>query len=248
MDIAELEHIGLKEKEAKIYIVLLKEGSILANQLAKRTGILRASIYDYLDVLIEKGFASYTISSGKKYFQAVNPEKLIDSFEEQKRIEEEALKSLVPKLSAFQNIPTQKSVVEVFEGKEGIKTAMSTILKENPKELRIYGSSGVGYELLPAYLEHWHNKRIKNKINIRIIYNDVIHSRERINKGPSLKLAKIRFFPIKDESFTGTILYNNVILITFWNKESPLAIQITSKDISKNYNNNFEVLWKIAKK
>jgi len=84
MDLDFFEKIGLKEKEARVYIALLKYSPSLANQVAKKSGILRSSIYDYLDVLLEKGFATYTIKSGKKFFQATSPEKIIENFEEQK--------------------------------------------------------------------------------------------------------------------------------------------------------------------
>ena len=247
MDTSQLGKIGLKEKEAKVYIALLKEGSSLANSLAKKTNILRSSIYDYLDVLLDKGFVSYTIISGKKYFQAVSPQKILDNFEEEKRREEETLKQIIPELSKLQGLAEKKAKVEVFEGKEGMKTVMSYILKEKPKEILIYGSSGVSYKLLPFFMEHWHKERIKLKIPIRIIYNQVQESRERIKKGPSLKLAKIKFFPIKDVSLTGTIIYSNKALITIWNIEMPLAISIDSKDIAKNYKDNFEILWKTVK-
>ena len=248
MDISHLEKIGLKEKEAKIYISLLKEGSSLANQLAKHTNILRSSIYDYLEILLEKGFISYTIKSGKKYFQAVDPDKILDKFKEQKQREEESLKQIVPELSKLQNISEKKAKIEVFEGKEGMKTAMSYILKEKPKEILIYGSSGVSYKLLPYFLEHWHNERIRLKIPIRIIYNNVPEAKERIKKGPSLRLAKIKFFPLKSFSLTGTLIYNNSILITMWSLESPLAILIKNEEIGKDYRDNFEILWKTAKK
>src|SRR3989344_6992885 len=161
---------------------------------------------------------------------------------EKKRREEETLKQIIPELSKLQGLAEKKAKVEVFEGKEGMKTVMSYILKEKPKEILIYGSSGVSYKLLPFFMEHWHKERIKLKIPIRIIYNQVQESRERIKKGPSLKLVKIKFFPIKDVSLTGTIIYNNKVLITIWNLEMPLAISIDSKDIAKNYKDNFEIL------
>lgn len=243
MDIVQLEKIGLKEKEARVYIALLKEGPSLANSLAKKTNILRSSIYDYLDVLLDKGFVSYTIISGKKYFQAVDPQKILDNFEEEKRREEETLKQIVPELSKLQGLTEKRAKIEVFEGKEGMKTVMSYILKEKPKEILIYGSSGVSYKLLPFFMEHWHRERIKLKIPIRIIYNYVQESRERIKKGPPLKLVKIKFFPIEDVSLTGTMIYNNKVLITIWNPEIPLAISIESEEISKNYKNNFKILW-----
>ncbi|MGV8152208.1 MAG: TrmB family transcriptional regulator [Candidatus Nanoarchaeia archaeon] len=248
MDISQLESIGLKEKEAKVYISLLKHGESLANSLAKETEILRSSIYDYLDVLIEKGFVSYTIKSGKKYFHAVDPSKILNNFEEEKKRQEQALKEIVPKLSELQNISENKAKVEVFEGKEGLKSVFSYILKDNPKEVLVYGSSGVSHKLLPFFMEHWHNQRIKQKIHIKIIYSDVPESKERIKSGPPMKFMDIKFMPIKNFSLTGTMIYDNKVLITMWNSQTPLAISIESEDIAKQYKDNFEVLWKISKK
>ncbi|MFH1053078.1 MAG: helix-turn-helix domain-containing protein [Candidatus Woesearchaeota archaeon] len=246
MDISQLEKIGLKEKEARIYIELLKEGPSLANQIAKKTNILRSSIYDYFDILLDKGFVSYAIKSGKKYFQAVDPRKIIDNFEEKKKKEEDSLNQIIPELAKLQNLALKKTDVEVFEGKEGMKTAMSYILKEKPKEIMIYGSSGVSYKIIPFFMKHWHDQRIKQGTKLRIIYNYTSESLKRIKEGPSLKFAKIKFMPIKNVSLTGTLISKNRVLLTIWNKENPLAILIDSKEISNNYKDNFEVLWKSA--
>lgn len=248
MDMSQLEKIGLKEKEARVYVALLKKGETLANQLAKETNILRSSIYDYLDILLEKGFASYVVKSGKKYFHAVDPKKILDNFEEAKKREEVALKDIVPKLMELQDVARKGAHVEVFEGKEGMKTVFSRILKDGPKEILVYGSSGVAHKLLPFYMEHWHKQRIKQKIKIKIIYNKVAESRERIKSGPSVKLMDIKFLPIENVSLTGTMIYNDKILILMLNPESSLAISIESADISKQYTDNFGVLWKGAKK
>ncbi len=248
MDVLQLESLGLKKKEAKIYLVLLKEGSLLANALAKETNILRSSTYDYLDILVDKGFVTHTIQSGKKYFQAVDPYKLLDQFEERKKQEEEILKEIIPKLTQLQGFQKKNVSVEVFEGKEGMKSAISYILKENPSKLFVYGSSGVGYKLLPFYLEHWHKQRIKRKIQMNIIYNETEEAQERIKKGPALGKTNIRYLQIHHSSLTGTLIYNETVLLTIWNKETPLAIKIQGKDISKTYKENFDILWKTAKK
>lgn len=247
MEINQLKRAGLKEKEARVYVTLLKEGPSLANSLAKKTNILRSSVYDYLEILLEKGFISYTIQSGKKYFQAVEPEKVFDNFIEQKQKEEEALKQIIPELTKIQNTAEKKARVEVFEGKEGMKSAMSYVLKEKPKEIFIYGSSGVSYKVIPFFMEHWHTERAKQKILLKIIYNNSKETQERIKTGPTLKLAQIKFLPIENFSLTGTIIYKKFVLITLWNIETPLAILIKSDEIAKDYKDNFELLWKIAK-
>lgn len=248
MEITQLEKIGLKEKEAKIYIALITKGESLANQLAKETKILRSSIYDYLEILLEKGFVSYVIKSGKKYFQAVDPNKILDNFEEKKKEEEKTLRDIIPKIKKIQNTSKNKTKTEIFQGKEGIKTVFSYILKESPKEILSYGSSGASYKILPYFMEHWHNQRVKQNINLKIIYNRVQESKERIKKGPSLKKSEIRFLPIKDISLTGTLIYNNKVLMLILNPESPLAIFIESDEISKQYKNDYSILWKNSTK
>jgi len=244
MDLAQLEEIGLKEKEAKIYIALLQHGLSSVNRLAKKTSILRTSVYDYLEILLEKGFISYTIQSGKKYFQAVNPQKIIDNFEEERKRKDQALKNIVPELIKLQSISKQESKIEVFEGKGGMKSAMSCVLRDNPIEILVHGSSGVGYKLLPFYLEHWHKERVKRKIKLKIVYNDLPESKERIKKGPSLKCSEIRYMQVNHTSLTGTLIFNNKILLTIWDLESPFAILIESDSVAETYRDNFGVLWK----
>ena len=128
-----------------------------------------------------------------------------------------------------------------------MKTAMTRVLENKPKELMIYGSSGVGYKLLPYFLIHWHNKRVKKKIPMRIIYNSKEYAKPRVKEGPSLKLSKIKYSDEKAISLTGTIIYNNFILLTIWNEVHPVAISIESDEINKSYKDNFEILWKNAK-
>lgn len=245
---SQLEKIGLKEKEVRVYIALLKKGETLANQLAKETNILRSSIYDYLDILLEKGFASYVVKSGKKYFRATDPEKILDNFEEQKEREKNALIEIVPRLSELQNVDGKKANVEVFEGKEGIKTALSRILKDNPKDMVVHGSSGVAHKLLPFYMEHFHKKRVRQKLGMKIIYNRVPEARERVKSGPSLKYADVKFLPIEESSASGNLIYGDKVMMFILNPETPLIILIESKDIAKQYKKNFEILWEIAKR
>lgn len=243
----DLKPFGLRERESEVYLALLKNGPCLANKLAKKTNLVRTTVYDYLDVLVERGLASYTIQSGKKYFSAIDPEKLLDSFEEKKQAEEIALKSMVSQLKQIHSIKDNSVKVDVFEGKEGMKTAFNQILKGKPKLMISYGSSGSGYKLLPIFMEKWHKQRIKQGMFLKIIYNNVSNSYERIKNGPKLDLSEIKIFSINNFSLIGTILYNETVLLTFWNPEAPLAISIQSKEMSKNYKDNFEILWKNAK-
>ena len=55
MENTQLEKIGLSPNEAKCYLTLLKEGSASANEISRRSGIHRVSVYDAFRGLREKG-------------------------------------------------------------------------------------------------------------------------------------------------------------------------------------------------
>ncbi len=245
MEIIEsLQKFGLSEKEAKVYIANLELGNSLAGDIALKSNLPRTLVYDLLERLIDLGLASYAIKNNKKYFQASNPEKLF-------RILKEKLSSvskILPKLKELEKSDgVKRPKVQIFEGKEGMKTVMDDILKSNIKVFLAYGSSRSSYEIIPAFIEDWHKQRAKKKILMRIIYNNTKESKEKISKfKKSLRLTYYKFMPIELESPTATLIYANKVVLQSWTKE-PFAVMIESKEMAENQKKYFEELWKIAK-
>ena len=62
-----LEKLGLTETESKIYMILLRLGSTHVTPVIKKAELHRATVYDVLDRLIEKGLVSYIIKEGKRF-------------------------------------------------------------------------------------------------------------------------------------------------------------------------------------
>ena len=54
-----LEELGLTKNEIKIYLALLELGTTPAGILIKKVDMHRASVYDVIDQLINKGLISY---------------------------------------------------------------------------------------------------------------------------------------------------------------------------------------------
>jgi sugar-specific transcriptional regulator TrmB len=77
-----LKSLGLSDKEIKIYLANLQLGSSLVQKIANFAGLNRTSAYDLLKSLEQKGFVSHTIQSGKRFYQAAQPTKLIDMLKE----------------------------------------------------------------------------------------------------------------------------------------------------------------------
>lgn len=118
-----LQEIGLSDKEAQVYVELLKTDHSSVLDLAKTTGIKRPTVYVVLTTLAEKGLVSETQIGKKTHYQAEPPERLESYLERQKTVLDEhtsRLKDVIPQLKSIQRASGAKPVVKYFEGKEGI--------------------------------------------------------------------------------------------------------------------------------
>ncbi len=241
MDKEVLINAGFTLREADAYIALLQLQEALVSEIANKTKENRTHLYDTLNSLIVKGLASYVIKNGKKYFRPSQPEKVIDYLKEKQKIVEEYL----PELKDMYKLRAKIPIIEVFEGKEGIKTVLQDILREN-KEWFCLGSTGKSKELIPFFLEHFHKQRIKQKIPLKVIYNDDKFGKERGKEVRKQKYAQVKYM-LKTSPVT-TYVYGDKVIIILWEKEKLIAIMINDNDIADSYKSYFNLLWKIAKK
>jgi sugar-specific transcriptional regulator TrmB len=243
MEIEEtLKEIGLAEEEIKVYLILLKVGSSLASKVSEETKINRSHVYQLLERLITKGFVSYVIKENRKYFSAVNPEKIVQIIKEK----EQKLKDILPNLLSLASFEKEKPIVEIFEGKEGIKTILNDILKTK-EEWLAFGSSGKGQEVLSFYAEHWEKEREKLKINLRGILDSSESGLKRGKEIAQRKHTKIRYVKENYSSPSSTWIYGDRLAFVIWSKEHSFAIRMISKEITNNFKKHFEILWKNAK-
>ena len=241
MDKNILVNAGLTLRESEAYLALLELKESLVSELSKKTKENRTHLYDTLNSLIKKGLASYVIKNGKKYFRPSSPEKIIDYLREKEKLIEEKL----PELNELYKPKIKAPVIEVFEGKEGIKTVLRDVLKEN-KEWLCLGSTGKSKEVIPFFLEHLHKQRVKQKLKLKVIYNNDKFGRERGKEVEKQKYSEVKYMP--KTSPTTTYIYGEKVIVIVWEKEKLVAVMIQDKDIADSYRSYFNGLWKIGKK
>jgi len=239
-----LEKFGLSEKESKTYLACLELGESSAKDISLKSKLPRTLTYDLLEKLIQTGLISYINKNNKKYFLAANPKELINILNEKK----ETITNLLPELNLLNKSTINlKPQVEVFEGKEGMKTVMNDILKTKIKEFHAYGSSRSSLDIIPAFMEEWHKKRIKQKISMNVIYNNTVETKKKLKRKKSLKLTNIKIMNINLESPSATVIYGDKIALQYWTKE-PYTVVIKNKEMASNQKNYFKEMWKIAEK
>ena len=230
-----LKILGLNERESQVYLTLLKEQTSNASSLARLTKINRTTVYLELENLIKRGLVSFATKNNVREFRAANPEKFLQIMNTQK----ERFENILPQLQSLYN-PSNTYNVEVFEGKEGIKTFYQDIY-QNAKEFYVLGATGKATEVLKFEYPHFMQEFIAKNITEKVIAN--FDSKAIFQKHPSSHVA-VKYLPKKHKSFVTTILYNGKVAIQSL-QEKVYVIIIADSLLYQTYKNQFDLLWKL---
>ncbi len=234
--IESLVQAGLTESEAKVYLVLARQGQMTAGSIAKAVSFHRRTVYDVLQRLLEKGLVSKISQNNKQVFRASAPQCLKDYFEEKINIVNE----IIPKLTKTVQEQEQEQV-RFYKGKYGLKTVFEDQISE-AKPILIFSASPQAYELFKFYFKWWDLRRKEKKISVKAIFST--NMRNKLKKIP---LAQIKFIPERYMGPTSINIYGNKVSQIMWNKDESSAILISNKQMSDNYRKFFDLLWKRAK-
>jgi len=237
----------LTKGESKVYITLVELGESSIGNIIKISGVSSSKIYDILKRLSEKGLVSSINKNGKQYFSSSNPERLNEILKQEKKKLEESdknLKIIIENLNSRKNISEPLSVLSSYEGINGMKTVLDSILENLKKgdEILILGSPKAVGEKAGGFLKDWQKRRLKTGSVCRIITDVDAPSWEEIwwekSKKKRLTLTK------KSKSISPSYLVitkNSVTTIYF--SGIILSFIIKHKDIASRYIDFFNTLW-----
>ena len=157
-----LRSVGLSQNEIKVYLTLLDNGSTKAGKIAKLSKIDRSSCYNALQMLMEKGFASYVLIGKIKWFQAVGPKRILDYLKEQ----EDDIKEILPDLQERHKSHKVEGQVRLFKGIKGIKTLFLDIIRTE-KDNYVFGSEGQFSEKMPDFAYQFDRMKKEKNINTK---------------------------------------------------------------------------------
>ncbi len=120
-----LQEIGLSEKSAAIYLALLNKRRMTVAELARESGIKRATCYEYIDQLLVKGFLLREPVGKRMFYSAVNPQKVLADFKKKTAL----LEASVEEMAKIQDEATDKARVVFYEGKREIRSIYDDLFK-----------------------------------------------------------------------------------------------------------------------
>jgi len=240
MDKAVLIDLGLTNNEVEVYLSLLRQGSATANEVAKKCGLHRQAVYDALERLLEKDFASFFSKNNVRHFKALHPSKIADFLDEKKQ----NLELLMPELLKIAQEEKESVKVEVFKG----KSALRTFFREHIKEVKerkesplIYGVEERKFHhadriAIEKYLNGLRRLGVKEKVLVKEEEKYFVEGKQTIYR----KLPE-KFFSSMPVSVCGSKLF-----IHIWGEPIYLII-IESEKLAESYKKQFNALWKMAK-
>jgi len=243
MDTTALQEIGLTEIEAKVYVTLLGLGGAGAGEIIKKTGLHKATVYNVLQQLIEKGVVSYILAGKERFFKAEDPDVFLDML----KYKEQQLKDILPELKRKIGSEKKEQEATIYSNVRGIRTVCESILDElKPNGTYLdFGVSGLFKDVMGAYWFQWQKKKKLFKIKSKCIFDESVRQRKEILQnyfGAKKFVGKESYSPVD------TMIYNDKVVLFIWNAKPPLAVKIKSNDVAEAYRNQFKLLWKIAKR
>lgn len=243
MDTEQLKKIGLDELESRVYLSLLQLQDALVSDIAEKTKLNRSSLYSILTKLCEKGIVTYILRNNTRYYRAAEPQKLLAMIREK----EDTLRKIMPELIALHKPMSKKPIIEILEGKEGIKTLLNDILHER-KTWQAYSAGGHGRRVLGPLVDLFEKERENKKIVMLALMIKQKEAYKRAEEFRQMKYSQVRFMPRPYESLSSTWIYSDRICIIFWYEEYPFAMRIIDKKLSESYKEHFNMLWEIAER
>ena len=235
-----LEQFGLNNKQAVVYLATLELGAAPVARIAAKTKIPRATCYDILESLCTLGIASKFMKRTVRYFSVEDPQKLVRIAHERAA----GLEDIIPELEAIWGNSRERPSVRFYQGEEGIKQVYDEIIHTKSEVLVV----STPHDLLatfPKVHKKFIERRVENKISVRLIIPESQLGRERQEKGVK-ELRSVRFVPSQFTYHAAIMLFGNQIAYLSFVKDL-IAVIIESKELADVQRASFEFMWQNAK-
>ena len=231
-----LQDSGLSEGETKVYLSLLKLGSVPVSKIKEDTELHRTTIYDFLEKLLNKGLVNYVVKNNIKFYKATHPNKLLDFVKEK----EENIKEILPELKELAEFRQEELKVEVYKGQEGFKTLLNDMIRVGDNMVAL-GIDEIRFKKkFPILIENYFKKEEEKGMKERLLTSE---DAEFIYKK---KTANYRFIPKEFFNPTPIMVYGKRVVTIIW--EPFTLISIENSELAESYRKHFELLWKTASK
>lgn len=245
--IRDVIRLGFSDKEAAVYVALLRLGNAAAPEVAEATGLNRPTTHDTLEHLGRAGLVTAYVENDQRRFSAEPPERLLNVLHMQRRevtMREDIASRLLPRLVAVSTSSAAKPKIRYIEGISGLRNMQREYECQEGDIIQL-----VGYDAYRAVEDRGMtsahhdalNSAGKNRIRSLFVTDGDI---------PSTPLANVEYRRISPSVIhvqgEVTVWHDRVVLFSYAN--GIIAIEIASKTIADTMRGILELAWFAAEK
>ena len=246
------EKLDLKEKETKIYLLLLNTGPETAGEIAKKTGLKRSSVYVYLERLIKAGIVIQTMHQGAKQFAAEPVEKIRIIYRQkidELKLYESKVKQILLDANKLSGIGQFKPHIKFFEGQDGVQNLLQDCWQYKDIEaLTMWPIKSFQDALSEDFLYYHNMMRIKQGIDTKAIWENTqttnMDMPPHLGSGPRY-LREVRLAPPDMKFDMGYWLYANKAAFVS-SKAENFGFLIESDELIQILKVQHAVIWNIS--
>ena len=247
-----LIELGLNQKDAEIYLTLLKMGgSQPASIIASHLNMNRTTVYKILMNLAKEGLVAKTMKHGILCFFVEHPENHLEDLLIRRKARLDALtkefSEILPDIKNMQKHELLAPQMRYYEGIEGVKRVYETTLIEGGSIQSFENIDAQTSEIKDYIYNDYIPRRAEQGVFIQVIapenkeHKDFKKLDKKFNK-------ETRFFPASIPPIEIEInIFANKTAFFSCKKEEMFAVLIDSPTITKSMKSIFELCWKNAK-
>jgi len=236
-----LESLGFSRYDADIYLALLRVGQSSVGSIIDATKHHREIVYTGLKHLEEEGLIQSLTKKRVRHYNALDPEVLSKKLQKKADLATKILPDL-KKIS--RQLPVSIQILEGPEGYEEIQKDIASALKNRDRYFVIGGAGDSWYFVTKKFYKYYHKRLYKRGIRMQTVTYE--NEAKGIRKFEIEGFNPIKILPDRFNAPTSTMIYKDRTIIHIFG-ESPLAIMIRSKEVSRSYKKYFDTLWKMGK-
>ena len=250
----ELNSLGLKEKEAAVYLSCLQLGPAPVQAIARKAQVVRATTYVVLESLEHLGLVTHYKEGKKTLFSAEPPRQLTRLLEKERELidkKQHDLELILPELQVLIKAVGGRPSVRYFSGIDGLRAIR--------QEMVMYSRSGdVWYNYTPTdHLEAvfgkgaeltYSDQRVAKGVRAKTLFSTKSETLKKELLELRDKYVERRYLPAKYyKSASGMTIYRDRVAIGIFVGKIGGVI-IDSQVIADTMRSLFEMAWKSAEK
>lgn len=241
-----LEKLGLNQHEAKVYIAALELGGESVQNIAKKSGVHRATTYLCLGKLKDLGLIVEIKKDKKTLYAGEYPEKLLENIlQEQSKLQQKQVEisGLLPELKSIFNLSADKPRVRFFSGMDGLREVYEDTLYNNQEIFAFLSVAKIEKELLNWLYKDYAPQRASKKIKAYVIA-PAEKATARYKELDAKLFKETKLVNPKSYPFSIEIdIYSNKIAMMSYSKKEMFGVIIESQEVNRTMKLIFKLIW-----